>query len=305
MNFTEEVKTELLQIKDEPCCNNAGLSAYIKGAGTLDVKQGNIGFTLSSESVKILNYFAEIMQKQYSEEPYNVSIIKRIKAEFLSENTRGILLNLGIIEASIDGGVDVNFGIDRYVVENECCKKAYVRGAFLASGSVTLPDGDKKIGYHLEFIFSSYTQAADFCEILLDLDLMPKLIERKGYVVYFNSTKDVLQVLKVLGAQNALKKAKKVIKDRQNKNDSNRRYNCDMSNISKQVNAFLKQKEAINTIETTIGLDKLSEELKATCLARLKYPDSSLEDLALSLNISKSCLNHRLRKIVEISKNLS
>ena len=109
----------------------------------------------------------------------------------------------------------------------------------------------------------------------------------------------------MLGATNALKKAKTVIKDRQNKNDSNRRFNCDISNISKQVNAFIKQKEAIGIIQNSIGLGKLTEELKETCLARLDNPDSSLEDLASILKISKSCLNHRLRKIIEISKSLT
>jgi len=304
MNFTEEVKSELISINCEPCCKNAGLSAYIKGAGTLEVKQGQIGFTLSSESSKILNYFASILNMQYSEEPYNVNKVKRIKAEFFSHQTGDILSDLGIIE-NVDGGIRVNFGVDKYVTENECCKKAYVSGAFLASGSVSIPDLDKKIGYHLEFIFSNYTNATDFCQLLSELDFMPKLIERKGYVVYFNSSKEVCDVLKLMGAEKAYKKAKKVIKDRKTKNDSNRRYNCDMSNISKQVNAFLKQKEAINLIESTIGLDGLSEELKITCLARLNYPESSLEDLAEELKISKSCLNHRLRKILEISKNLN
>ncbi len=303
MSFTEEVKNELIEIDSEPCCENAGLSAYIKGAGTLEVKQGKIGFTLSGENVKILNYFAQILSTQYSEEPYEVNKIKRIKAQFLSEQTGDILNSLGIIDTS-EGGIKINFGIDKYVVENECCKKAYVRGAFLSSGSVNIPDGDKKIGYHLEFVFSNYTNATDFCEVLLDLNLMPKLIERKGYVVYFNATKDVCDVLKILGAEKAYKKAKTIIKNRRNKNDINRRINCDISNISKQVNAFLKQKEAINLIKMTIGLDELSQDLKDTCLARLNNPDSSLEDLAEILGVSKSCLNHRLRKIVEISKNL-
>ena len=173
--------------------------------------------------------------------------------------------------------------------------------SYYSSPAVYDLDGDGK----QEIIFSNYTNATDFCQLLSELDFMPKLIERKGYVVYFNSSKEVCDVLKLMGAEKAYKKAKKVIKDRKTKNDSNRRYNCDMSNISKQVNAFLKQKEAINLIESTIGLEGLSEELKITCQARLNYPESSLEDLAEELKISKSCLNHRLRKILEISKNLN
>ena len=304
MNFTEEVKNELIEIQDEPCCKNAGLSAYVKGAGTLEVAEGKIGFSLSSDNVKVLNYFAKVLDIQYSEEPYNVNKVKRIKAEFFSENTAKILSDLGIIDTS-NGDILLNFGIDKYIIENDCCKRAYIRGAFLAGGSVTIPDKDKKIGYHLEFVFSNYTNADDFCLLLSSLDFLPKLIERKGYVVYFNSSKEICDILALMGAEKALKKVQRVISVKKSINDSNRRINCDLSNISKQVNAFLKQKEAIRLIEQTIGLDSLGQDLQLTAKARLENPDSSLDALSQMLNISKSCLNHRLRKIVEISRTIS
>ncbi len=303
MNFTEEVKKELVSIQDEPCCAVAGLSAYIKGSGTFEIRNGEMGFTLTGENPKILGKYADHLRQIYGEEPYNVSKVKRIKAEFYGHNTAHVLSGVGII--ANDGEVTLNFTIDKYVTENDCCKKAYVKGAFLSTGSVLVPDEDKKVGYHLEFIFSNYVGASSFCELLSGLDLMPKLIERKGFVVYFNNAREICQVLKIMGAKESEKKLKKIIRSRAVKNNINRQMNCEMSNISKQVNASIRQRNAITLIEQTIGLNALGEELKSVCNARLENPESSMEALAEILNLSKSCLNHRLRKIMEISKNLN
>lgn len=303
MNFSEEVKRELVNISDEPCCAVAGLSAYIKGVGTLERRRGELGFVLVSESPQILGKYAQHLKSLYGEEPYNVSKVKRIKAEYFGYRASEILASLGIIKNSSD--LMVNFSLDRYLIENDCCKKAYIKGAFLATGSITVPDADKRAGYHLEFVFSSYAGADSFCGLLSDLDFMPKLIERKGFVVYFNNAKEICELLKLMGAKNGEKKLAKIISSRAVNNNINRQMNCEMSNISKQVNASISQRNAIMLIEQTVGIDSLGEELALVCKGRLASPESSMETLAEELNISKSCLNHRLRKIMEISKNLT
>ena len=303
MNFSEEVKTELLKTEDEPCCAVAGLSAYIKGAGTLERRRGDLGFVLTSESSAILGKYADHLKTIYGEEPYNVNKVKRIKAEYFGFGASQVLAGVGIISNA--SNPTLNFGIDRYVIENDCCKKAYIKGAFLATGSITVPEKDNKAGYHLEFIFSSYAGADAFCELLSGFDFMPKLIERKGFVVYFNNTKEIGELLLLMGAVQSEKKLKKIIRSRAVNNNINRQMNCEMSNISKQVNASIRQRNAINLIEQTVGIASLGEDLATVCKARIANPESSMEVLADELKISKSCLNHRLRKIMEISKNLT
>ena len=303
MNFSEEIKKELVNIPDEPCCAVAGLSAYIKGVGTLERRRGELGFVLVSESPLILNKYAEHLKSLYGEEPYNVSRVKRIKAEYFGFRASEILTSLGIINDTSD--LMVKLSLDRYLIENDCCKRAYVKGAFLATGSITVPDADKRAGYHLEFVFSSYAGADSFCTLLSDLDFMPKLIERKGFVVYFNNTKEIAELLLLMGAVQGEKKLKKIIRSRAVNNNINRQMNCEMSKISKQVNASIRQRNAISLIAQTVGIDSLGEELATVCRGRIANPSSSMEALAEELNISKSCLNHRLRKIMEISKSLT
>lgn len=303
MSFSEEIKQELVSIADEPCCAVAGLSAYIKGVGTLERRRGELGFILVSESAPILGKYAQHLKSLYGEEPYNVNRVKRIKAEYFGYRASEVLTSLGIISDS--QALTVKLGLDKYIIENECCKKAYIKGAFLATGSITVPDMDKRAGYHLEFVFSTYAGADSFCELLSELDFMPKLIERKGFVVYFNNAKEIGELLLLMGAKQGEKKLKKIIKSRAVNNNINRQMNCEMSNISKQVNASIRQRNAIMNIEQTVGIDSLGEELAVVCRGRLNSPQSSMETLAEELNISKSCLNHRLRKIMAIAKSLN
>ena len=226
--------------------------------------------------------------------------------EFVSDNTLSILIELGILVATAEG-VGVKMDIDKYLVDSDCCKKAYVAGAFLGGGSCTVPteSGAKNTGYHLEFVFSYYETAHAFSCLLADFDIIAKLIERKNsYVVYVKNNDEIQEILTLVGAEECnLFLADTVIRKDYN-NKVNRKLNCDLGNISKQIVASERQIEAINVIEQTVGIASLKVELQELATLRLSDSLLTLEEMAVRLNVTKSCVNHRMRKIMQIANEV-
>lgn len=304
MSFSDEVKKEIIKtVSGQPCCKMAELCAFIKGAGTLIVEGGKVGFSLCADNREILGLYVGYLYSLYGIKPLISFTKKKIKAKYLSEKSINVLQDVGILDCK--DGIEVNLAIDKYVIENDCCKREFIKALFLAVGDVNIPSESTKNGYHLEFVFSNYVFASDFCNLLASFDLISKRVERNSAtVVYFNSAKEIIDVLYLLDAKKSMIEIKDVFREREVNNNINRQMNCEMSNISKQVNASISQRNAIDLIEKTIGLKSLKEELTVVAIARKDNPESTLEELADKLKISKSCLNHRLRKIMEISKNL-
>ena len=170
-------------------------------------------------------------------------------------------------------------------------------------GSCIVPGKEGgKTGYHLEFVFPEKRAADDFRRLLDDAELLAKVVERNGCaVVYIKSKETISDFLSVVGAANALKKFSHLVEKRDEANNSNRAANCFSGTADKSATAAVRQVLAIRAIEETSGLDALETELKETAEARLNNPALSLKELAQRLGISKSCLNHRMRKIEEIS----
>ena len=313
MTFTERVKEEILIKKlTEPCCKVSALSAFIRGAGTLLVSKSFVGFEISTENKKACDYFSNILTNIYGVELKREEKVDKFngklkyKISLLSEKSTRILTELGIITESAEG-LQVNLSVDKYLVENECCKRAYIIGAFQGSGSVTVPsEGHKSsTSYHLEFVFSKYQTASCVAELLSEVGFMPKLTERKeSFIVYFKNGDEISELLYFMGAKKCGFELQEIIVKKVMNNDTNRKRNCDMGNISKQIEASIKQVNEKTLIDQTIGLDGLPKLLKDTCLLRLENKDATLEEMAQIAGVSKSCLNHRLRKISEIAKNL-
>lgn len=310
MNFTESVKKEIMNKNSfSACCVLAALSAYVRTSGTLIVEGGKIGFSISADNEECINYIVNFAEKVFGEKAViNKGSGKksRIKAQFLSDSSLRFLIEAGIVVQE-GNSISLALNIDKYLIENACCKKAYVVGAFLGSGSVTVPNENdlSTTGYHLEFVFSKYVTAQDFATLLGECDVTPGLIERNDcYVVYINSAGDLVDVLKIMNAEDSAQKVLEIVNTRERKNNANRVVNCEMSNISKQINAFIKQREAIKLIEDTLGIDSLPPQLKEVVQARNDNPEDTMVELAQKLGISKSCLNHRLRKIMEIANSV-
>lgn len=183
------------------------------------------------------------------------------------------------------------------------CARLYQRSIFGGRELYSARKGRRKdLGYHLEFVFPEKRAADDFRRLLDDAELLAKVVERNGCaVVYIKSKETISDFLSVVGAANALKKFSHLVEKRDEANNSNRAANCFSGNADKSATAAVRQVLAIRAIEETSGLDSLDAELKETAEARLNNPALSLKELAQRLGISKSCLNHRMRKIEEIS----
>ena len=188
-------------------------------------------------------------------------------------------------------------------MSNELKQVAYIRGAFLGGGSCTIPLDGSTTGYHLEIVFSDKKTAKDFCMALLEFEILAKLAERKEtYVVYIKSKEQISDFLAVIGADNALKKFSQLVEKRDESNRNNRARNCMAGNADKAAIASVKQVVALQQLKAQGGFALLTEELKELAGTRLKNPAMSLQELANLLHVSKSCLNHRMRKLMSIAE---
>ena len=258
MTFTEKVKSEILKKQlNSPCCRLSALSAFIRGAGTISVKGNKIGFEIITENKDTSTYFYNILLEDFGQEglinKFNDKLSDKPKYQLslINDSSLNILMELCIVNID-NGNLSINLAIDKYLVEEKCCKKAYVIGAFLGGGSCTIPQIQKRTssGYHLEFVFSKYQTALDFSGVLSEEGFLPKLTKRKeNYVVYFKGCDEICELLSYLGATKSMFDVENVIIEKGLRNETNRRINCEMANIEKQVNAAQNQINAIEAIK--------------------------------------------------------
>lgn len=189
------------------------------------------------------------------------------------------------------------------LIGKSCCRRAFLRGIFLTSGSVTDPHS----GYHLELAAGTMAYATRIQEIIGIFGMEAKIAERKkNHIVYMKEGAAIVDFLNVIGAHVALMEFENVRILREVRNSVNRQVNCETANIRKTVSAASRQAEDIRYIHDTIGFGNLSENLSQIARFRLEHPDASLKDLGQMLEppIGKSGVNHRLRKLSEIAEEL-
>lgn len=309
MNFSLKVKEELLSkgfSKKE--CELSCLSGFLRTSASIVTKRSQIGFVAVADK-KTVEYFSKIIFDIYGlnavvkTEKENVN---RAKLELVTENSFKILQDLKII--SFDGQtVTVEWKIGDTLIATEEEKIAYMVGSFLGSGTVTLPKikQTSTTGYHFEVVFSRYVTAVDFCDVLAYFGIFAKLIERKEtFVVYLKNAQSINDVITRLGAIKCSLDMTELIIEKDIKNQTNRKFNCEMFNMNRQINALVKDREAIEIIEQTVGVESLPENLKQVAIARLNNESATLSELSETLKITKSCLNHRLRKLNKIAEDL-
>ena len=311
MSFTQEVKNEMISSKLlSKTAQRAFVSAFLRTCGSIEVAKDKFGFSVTSDP-QIVNYFVKTVKALYGEECLLDKASKkgeRATAVLVNQNSLSILVDLGIL--STDGEeLTISLAIGEKIVPDENAFKGYLTGAFLGSGSVTVPFVDSKrrskTGYHLEIVFSKYVTADDFCSLLAGYGFMPKLAERKDqFVVYFKNVEEIETLIGMCGANSAFLKMTDLQITKGIRNDENRKLNCEMSNLSKSIDASIKQRDDIRVISEVVGLDSLPEQLRAVADARMKNEEMSLQELADMLGVTKSCLTHRLRKLSSIAKTL-
>ena len=202
------------------------------------------------------------------------------------------------------GEIRENLSLVRNVmVQNACCRRAFIRGAFLAAGSISDPEKF----YHFEIVCPSMAKAEQLKGIIAAFDMEPKIVPRKKhYVVYIKEGDQIVDILNVMEAPVALMELENIRILRGMRGNVNRQVNCETANINKTVSAAVKQMEDIRFIQETIGLDGLPESLQDMARLRLERPEATLKELGQALEppVGKSGVNHRLRKLGQMADDL-
>lgn len=315
LNFTEEIKNEIIEngLLDE-CCKLAFLSAFIRTSGSIVSRGGSYGFEITTGNERTAEFLCDVLENGFgltltaADAKFdNFTGRDKLTFECIGDKAARLLMRLKILSATEDG-VLLTFGIAEELVERSCCKSAYLKGAFLGGGTCTLPDEEtySRTGYHFEVVFSNKTTAGDFCDLLCDFEVLAKLVYRKDSAVVYVKSKEVISdILYAVSAEKCLGKLNKIVELKDKTNNENRINNCSVSNIDKMVTASVAQVKAIETISQVIGLKKLPAILFEVAEARLADPNASMKELADRLKITKSCINHRMRKITEIANQLA
>ena len=273
MSFSSDVKEELArQHSKSRHCQIAELSAMIMQEGRISMNP--LALSFETENPVLIEKYAVLMKRAF-----DVDVSKQLDSQSCKK----------IVEA-----------IQGLYLEKTCCKRAFIRGAFMASGSMTDPNK----AYHFEIVCRTPEQAARLQELMREFETEPKIIERKNYyVVYLKEGSQIVDMLNVMEAYVSLMNLENVRILKEMRNSVNRQVNCETANISKTVNAAVKQIADIELIRDTDGLDSLPLPLREMAMVRLEYPEAPLKDLGKYMDppVGKSGINHRLRKLAVVA----
>lgn len=302
MSFSSELKKELSGVSDKPRhCRIALLAAL---AGFLGKAEGD-RLVISSENPLPISLCAELIRKLFSEQIPAEEHQKGKKGKIFSVTLAGGGSSAAVLQAlkliGPDGALaDPRTSDPTLLLGKRCCRCAYLRGAFLSAGTISDPDRF----YHCEILCRSSGQAEVICRICADLGARAKQMERRGYpVVYVKDSEMISDLLGYMGARTGLLELENRRIIRGTRGNVNRRVNCETANINKTAKASALQIAAIRKIEKTRGLSSLPDGLDEIARLRLEYPAATLCELGqmLEVPIGKSGVNHRLRKIIELS----
>lgn len=287
MSFSREVKEELAGlIGGAGHCRKAELAAMMSLSGQYGRDRGGlytIGLQMENEIV---------LRKCFT----------------LLEKTYNIEKNVGITEAEMQGVCrelgDLQGPVDSRLVQRSCCRRAFLRGAFLCVGSISDPEK----GYHLEFVCTGESKARQLQQLIQEFGIDARIVIRKKYhVVYVKEGAGIVDLLNVMGAHVSLMNLENLRILKEMRNSINRRVNCETANITKTVNAANRQIEDILYLRDHYGLQKLPPALRRMAEVRLEYPDAPLKELGQYLEppVGKSGVNHRLRRLSELAQQVN
>ena len=294
MSFSSDTKAELCRVAiQKHCCALAEAYGILLYCNMFTADEIRI-VTSSPE-------FAERLPKLFKR-AFNASFDSIPSADIKGKQTLSITNKEHIRQIFAAYGYEAKGILAHHInlgaLEENCCKASFLRGAFLAGGSIT----DPSKSYHLELVTDHYNVSRETFSILLELGFSPKDASRGGnYIIYFKQSETIEDFFTLMGAPVSAMDIMSAKVEKDMRNAVNRRVNCDSANADKIVLAAEEQLEAIRRIERTTGLDDLPDKLREAALLRIANPEASLTDLAaLSIPpVSKSCISHRLRKLPE------
>ena len=306
MSYASDVKKELTTLEVHKENAKAELMALIRMNGSISLANRKIILNIQTENPAIARRIYKLILEFYEVESKLV-VRKKMK---LNKNNVYVVRIANQAQAILDDlGIFDNYQIVEKVpielLKDDSQVRSYLRGAFLAGGSVNNPETSR---YHLE-IYSLYEEHNDMIsEMMNKYELNSRTTDRRsGYITYLKEAEKIANFLQLIGATNAMLKFEDVRIMRDMRNSVNRLVNCENANMNKVANASTKQISNIQFIDDTVGLDKLPEKLYEVAITRMKMPEVSLKELSESLPsgaISKSGINHRLRKINEFADKI-
>jgi len=311
MSFSTKVKDELVRHTGEGRhCKIAEIAAIINICGKVRIANGELSIKVQTENPAVARKYFTILKKTFN---INVEILirrnRQLKKNYVytvfitDHNDTMKVLKATHILIEHNGRLTINHHISALIVASTCCKRAYIRGAFIAGGSLSDPEKT----YHLEFVNAYEVHSKDLVKLINSFELDAKVIQRKKYhVVYLKEGRQIVDLLNIMEAHLALMELENLRILKEMRNNVNRIVNCETANISKTVQAAVKQHEDIMLIEEKMGLHQLSESLEAVARLRMEHRDASLKELGAMLDppVGKSGVNHRLRKISAIADRL-
>lgn len=294
MSFSSDLKEELLHIQPEkPCCLLAESYGLMLFGRAFSGKELSIS-TENEAVAEKYSYLAErlclhkVLPQKPSAKKYKVSV----------ENAED---RLRILAAFGCNGSERVRRLNWANITDDCCVGAFLRGAFLACGTVNSPEKN----YHLEFVVPHYNLSLDLKKFLENNDFSPKSVRRGGlYVLYFKKTEEIQNLLGIMGAARFVMEFIDVIVYKDIRNNVNRRLNFESANLNKTVNAAVQQIELIEKLKSTARFAELPEEYRQIALLRLQNPDYSLQQIGEEMEppMSRSGVNYRLKKLCELAQ---
>ncbi|MFR5355226.1 MAG: DNA-binding protein WhiA [Clostridia bacterium] len=309
MSFSSEVKEELSeQIASGRHCRLAETAAILSLCGKIVITENDrYCVKIQTENLAVARKYFTLLRKTFNIRA-EVSVRKSREVRFYSvivskdPEARRLLGETCLLDE--DGNVSECMSpMHHRLLRQNCCRRAFIRGAFLAVGSVSDPEKS----YHFEIVCTVPEKARQLQELLASYDVDAKVVLRKRhYVVYIKEGSQIVELLGLMGAHISLMQLENVRIVKEMRNSVNRKVNCETANLNKTVSAAVRQAEDIRYIQEKIGLDKLPMDLEETARLRLEHTEASLKELGdmLSPKVGKSGVNHRLRKLSQIADDL-
>ena len=309
MSFSGNVKEELSrQWNPARHCQIAEIAALLGFCGTVSYHcGGQVRLKISTENLSVARKFFTLIEKTFNIIA-DISIKKNMKRQSLSytiliRHHDGALQIMKATKLMNRHGdrLEAKRLVSPMVIQQMCCRRAFLRGAFLAAGSMSDPGKS----YHFEIVCITQEASVQIRDLICSFSMDAKIVQRKkSFVVYLKEGSQIVDILNIMEAHVALMELEniRILKDM--RNTVNRKVNCETANINKTVSAAVKQMEDITYLRDMIGFEKLTEGLEEVALARLAHPDATLKELGemLSPPVGKSGVNHRLRKLSEMAE---
>lgn len=310
LSFSSRVKEELSrQLSTARHCQIAEIAAIISLCGRIQISEyDRFCIKIHTENAAVARKYFTLLQKTF-----NILKVKLLdkgenavkKGPFAAVLYRedGADRVAGALKLTRSGAGNTDYSINPIVVQNTCCKRAFLRGVFLAAGSIS----DPKKAYHLEIVFDEEGKAVWVRDVIHAFMIDAKVVKRKKYfVVYVKEGAQIVDLLNIMEAHLALMELENIRILKEVRNSVNRQVNCEAANINKTVQAAAKQIGDILYIRDNFGFDNLEDGLREIAVLRIEYPEASLKELGemLPVPLGKSGVNHRLKRLGSIAEGL-